>query len=52
MTTVNDKVAALAVEARRLVATWPALTVEQRDHVAAVLQASGTPVTKTLAAQL
>jgi hypothetical protein len=41
MTTANDKVAALAVEARRLVATWPTLTVEQRDHVAAVLTAAG-----------
>jgi hypothetical protein len=31
----------LADEARQLVATWPTLTTEQRDHVAAVLQASG-----------
>jgi hypothetical protein len=34
----------LADEARELVATWPALTAEQRDHVAAVLRTAGGAV--------
>jgi hypothetical protein len=36
----NHTIAAdLTAQARELVSTWPKLTTEQRDHVAAVLQA-------------
>lgn len=33
--------AALTAQARELVSTWPELTTEQADHVAAVLKSVG-----------
>ncbi len=40
--TVAEKAEAVAVEARKVVSTWPDLTAEQRDRIATILRGSAS----------